>query len=229
VLSPRLALWWVGRIRRPPVSLFDVRTKFMKNVIYFIFVLAFVFITILLFRNCENENVTTVNQQDFIVDSNSIFTFTNDGFKCFLPNKPTIQELSSGLVNGKHIFAFDSTDFFLYSINITYNSAGENITEYGDNETFLTTYFDTYLKTAPLLVNPRIITISNINFKSKYDGMEYQIISDEFDAPLYQYGIFFIKNKHIFKVAINFPRRSKHLAKRKYNPLISSFNFLGQK
>ena len=98
----------------------------MKNVIYFVFVLAVVFISILLFRNRENENafddlideITTVNQQDFIIDSNSIFTFINDGFKCFLPNKPTIQELNTGLVNGKHIFALDSTDFFLYSINI---------------------------------------------------------------------------------------------------------------
>jgi len=208
----------------------------MKNALYFIFVLAIVFVSILLFRNCENENnfddlidgITTVNQQGFIVDSNSVFTFTNDGLKCFLPNKPIIQELNTGLVNGKHIFSLDSTDLFLYSINITYNGAGVNVEEYGDNETFLTTYFDTYLKNAPLLVNPKIITLSNINFKSKYDGMEYQIISDEFDAPLYQYGVFFIKNEHLFKVAINFPRKSKHLAKEKYNQLITTFNFLGQ-
>ena len=59
----------------------------MKNALYFIFVLAIVFVSILLFRNCENENnfddlidgITTVNQQGFIVDSNSVYTFTNDG------------------------------------------------------------------------------------------------------------------------------------------------------
>lgn len=209
----------------------------MKKILYFIVVVTIVFFSIFLLRSWQIESayneliaeINTVKKHDFEVDNSSVFTFRSDGFKCFLPNEPTIQELNTSLISGKHFFALDSINYFLYSINITYNDAGINIDDYGDNETFLTTYFDRYLKETRFLVDPNILTHSNIKFKSKYSGIEYQIISDELNSPIYQYGVFFIKDEHIFKIAINFPGKSRHLAYEKYEQLIASFNFLGQK
>ena len=202
----------------------------MKKILYVLNI----FILIILIRNYPFKDgddelidgIQTISKTNFEVDNNSIFTFTNDGFKCYLPNEPTIQELNTHEMNGKHYFAIDSINYFVYSINITFNDAGSIADEYGNNETYLTNYFDTYLNNAPLLIDPRIIKLSPIRFKSKYTGIEYQIISNEIKSPSYQYGVIFIKDDNIFKIGINFWSKSKHLAEEKYKQLTATFDFL---
>lgn len=206
--------------------------KIIKNIFYFILVIVICAITIytisswrtdVVYNQIQDE-INTIDKYHYEVNNNSIFTFFDDGFKCYLPNKPTIQESNTQNYSGKHFFALDSIDYFLYSINIHFDGAINN--NYRDTETFLKKYFSTYLNNTPLLVNPKILDISSKIFQSKFQSIEYQFISNEIKAPMLQYGILLIKDDDIYKLSLNFPQKSMFLTEKKYKQLISSFIFI---
>lgn len=205
----------------------------MKNALYITIIVITLIISLFYFERLNKTDyeyqtsiVRTFNDYNFDINSDSTYNFYADDFTCFFPIIPIIQELNTETVDGRHFFALDSSKYLLYSINVVYRDDGFKIEDYDDNETFLTTYIDQYLKNAKFMIDPKLIHLSKKQFKSKYDGMEFKAITNVKDTPLYQQGVFFIKGEHLFKLAINYPLKSKQIAENKYSQFISSFNFI---
>jgi len=162
VLSPRLALWWVERVRRPPVSLFvtfKIRKHVMRKILKYLFVLAAIsqfdtsYANNMFFVQLKNENLRFI-QLNLIskkirvihkqTKSLSTFTINGNNSQIFI-NKSNENKIESYLVktsDGRisplpiEKEAFDSK-FFDENLLVYSYSEGESEKKYK------TVFFDT--------------------------------------------------------------------------------------